>query len=686
MDGRKGGQTMKEVTWEIPPRHIPRKSTKKGDVIISQDPISPLNIEPKTTSVENKSIESNEQSQEPKVQTLVNLDDKEIQSSRVFKVKRHGMLDNSTIEALLISAFLKDIDTDDLLEGRDKEAEVVFAAPVRGDWFTNRFLGSVFDTFRGFYQQNRERISPQETANFVASQQGQTRDQSNAFEDEMNECLAARLLHRIRPEYLVDEITQRYRTRVADKLIQDYVKKRQDPNIGPIKALDEFRLECMQKLVSPENGEIIAHDWIRDFSRTMTGLKDMKLHPEKYSGFKCGISAIDEVTKGFRPGHLTVFVGAHGGFKSTTMINVGYGLWTNGYNVLYASLEMEADLMEIKLWCRSTRAVSFSKAYSGLISERGDWDRIKELEQIIETNTVSEKEIKKLKVEKERLQTAIVGIKEGSSEMELFHSKYNEFQNAKNKFYIINAGQSNKVKPSQLERWIKEMEGVFRPDVIIVDYLDLVAPETPYPDRRDQELGDICKYFRQMGKTMNFSVITAAQLKRAAIDRMRKSGANKPEKMQLGTDDIAGSHMIGADADEVMILCREDGGNRIRMFIPKSRHGVPDVDRGKILQVDPDTCTIQGDDVIEDTNIRSSMMGPKDISKGLKGVGTGKHVIRGETDDLFSPEDMKAIFGEQNISADVDNTYVEQMANAISSDFEPKTTSVNTQVDNVVDM
>jgi replicative DNA helicase len=682
---------MREASWDHPPKPPVANAKDFGP----KDPLDFINFEPKrheaprrpepTSVPEVGEPEGNGRQAEPEATLaepqaaaeppkLVDLGDEGVQSDRSFRIKRHGMLDDVTLEALLISAFLRDADTDGLLEDRDKEAETVFSSAVRGEWFTNRFLGSVFDTFRDFYRGNRSRITPDETAKFIAGSQGQTQDQANALGEEMHECLAARLLNRVRPEYLVEEMTQRYRTRTADRLYQEYVRKRKDPKVGPSKAIDDFRIECMQHLTNPAEGDIVAHDWIGDFGTTMASLKDMKLHPEKYSGFKCGITAIDDVTKGFRPGHLTVFVGAHGGFKTTTMINVGYGLWANKYNVLYASFETEAELMEIKLWCRATRAVSFSKAYSGLISESEDWQRIKELGAALEGNGLSDEEKKKLKAERDRLQEAVFGIKEGNAEMELFRQKYAEFMRAKNKFYIVNAGQSNKVRPSQLERWLKEMEGVFRPDVVIVDYLDLVAPETPYPDRRDQELGDICKYFRQMGKQMNFSVITAAQLKRAALDRMRKSGPNKPEKFQLGTDDIAGSHMIGADADEVIMLFREDGGNRIRMFVPKSRHGTPDVDRGKILQVDPDTCTIEGSDAIEDTSVRSSMMGPQDAARSMAEVKSGKYVVRGETDDLFAPEDMKVIFGHGSMGTGMDD-YDEQVGNAISSSFEPKASS-----------
>jgi len=212
----------------------------------------------------------------------------------------------------------------------------------------------------------------------------------------------------------------------------------------------------------------------------------------------------------------------------------------------------------------------------------------------------------------------------GRSDITLIDEQYQKFRESENKLYIINAGQSNKIKGSQIGRWLSEMEGSFRPNVLILDYLDLVAPETAYPDRRDQELGDICKFFRQMGQQMGFSTVTAAQFKRGAIERMRKKGLDSPEKAQFGTDDIAGSNMIGADADNVIALFREDGGNRLKMFTVKTRYGVSDIDKGKVLQVDPDTCTIQGSDEIEDTSVRAGRVSIQEGIDSMRRTGENK--------------------------------------------------------------
>lgn len=550
----------------------------------------------------------------------------EFERDRSFRVKRYGRLDDVTLEALLVSSFVKDNQSESSTSDSDwdKEAEAVFSSPVRGDWFTNRFLGTVFDTLRDAYRERRERKTITEISNFIAGGQGQTPNESDQFRDEIMECLAARLLHHTRAQYLVDEVVQRHRTRAADLLYNKYVKERSDPKVGLSKAVDNFRAACVKSLVSPSVGEISVHDWVGEYEDTIACLKDMKLHPERYAGFNCGIEAVDKATKGFRPGQLTVFVGMHGGFKSTMMLNIAYGLWLNKYNVLYASLEMEAAIMKIKLWCRATRAVSFSRLYAGLISEEGDWGRIAEIKRLLATEGMGNEQQKKLYIEKERLESALMTATPGRSDVTLMNEQYRKFMDAENKLYIINSGQSSKMKGSQIEKWLGEMEGSFRPNVLIVDYLDLVAPEVAYPDRRDQEFGDICKYFRQMGQKMDFSTITAAQFKRGTIDRMRKKGLDSPEKAQFGTDDIAGSNMIGADADNVIMLFREDGGNRLKMFTVKTRYGVPDVDKGKVLQVDPDTCTIQGSEEIEDTSVRAGRISIQEGIDSMKRTGENK--------------------------------------------------------------
>jgi hypothetical protein len=49
----------------------------------------------------------------------------------------------------------------------------------------------------------------------------------------------------------------------------------------------------MTSLADPRGALLKENDWISDHGIAMDRLWDMKMHPEKYAGFKCGIEAVD---------------------------------------------------------------------------------------------------------------------------------------------------------------------------------------------------------------------------------------------------------------------------------------------------------------------------------------------------------------------------------------------------------
>ena len=376
----------------------------------------------------------------------------------------------------------------------------------------------------------------------------------------------------------------------------------------------------------------------------------MKENPEKYSGFMCGINTIDMKTKGFRPGQLTVFAGAHGGYKSTTMLNVGYGLYERGCNVLYVSLEMEAEIVSLKLWCRASQSISYTKAYNGEFSSPEDWGRKRDIEAKLLDTTLTDKERATLNKKLAKYVAALKGKEEGKGHEDsckLEHIR-NHLASTPNQMRIITCGQSRKMKLSQLEKYIQENAKQFRPDVVILDYLDLTEAENPNPKRPDLDLGDVCKMMRALGKQYRFAAITAAQLKRSAWERLRKFGLEQPEKAQLDTDDIAGSHQIGADADNVFMLWRKPGASELMIFTAKARYGEKDTGGGTAVQVDYDTNTVADniDDLRKQTGIKSisdaynvipkaSM--PKTVVPGSEDFDDNSNLMEGTDLDLQNP-------------------------------------------------
>jgi len=257
---------------------------------------------------------------------------------------------------------------------------------------------------------------------------------------------------------------------------------------------------------------------------------DRKLHPEKYIGIKTGIKEIDEAfASPLGQGELTLFMAPPGGGKTTVMLAVADAIWRNSKkNVLYASLEMDTLKIGMKHVCNNA-AVSFSNMEEATLTE------------------VNKKDLEATFDERRAL-----------SEIA--------------KFKFLEISTAGLISTRVLEANIKALlaSGTII-DVLIVDYLELLFP--PEASREDHwiKMGYICKFLRGLGKKYGFSVISAVQMKRDAISRIRKS---KDGKMDFGADDAQGSNQISADADRIYALWIDPQDDRyIKLFTAKNRYG-----------------------------------------------------------------------------------------------------------------
>lgn len=110
-----------------------------------------------------------------------------------------------------------------------------------------------------------------------------------------------------------------------------------------------------------------------------------------------------------------------------------------------------------------------------------------------------------------------------------------------------------------------EATKAFIPDVIIVDYADLMTPETSYTDYR-HDLAVLYKGLRQIALDRNCAMITASQSNRASI------GA-RVVSLKHFAEDIQKANI----ADIVLSLCQTDDEakqSKMRVFCCKNRSGV----------------------------------------------------------------------------------------------------------------
>ena len=76
---------------------------------------------------------------------------------------------------------------------------------------------------------------------------------------------------------------------------------------------------------------------------------DRELHPEKYKGVSYGIIEIDELTGGMFPSQLYLIVGRTGAGKSRALFNIGCNAAKAGKKVMYCTIEMDAEILQ-NMW------------------------------------------------------------------------------------------------------------------------------------------------------------------------------------------------------------------------------------------------------------------------------------------------------------------------------------------------
>jgi len=76
---------------------------------------------------------------------------------------------------------------------------------------------------------------------------------------------------------------------------------------------------------------------------------DQERHPEKYRGIQYDIKEIDELTGGMFKGQLYLIIGRSGAGKSRTLFNIGCNVAKAGKKVMYCTIEMDAKILQ-NMW------------------------------------------------------------------------------------------------------------------------------------------------------------------------------------------------------------------------------------------------------------------------------------------------------------------------------------------------
>lgn len=118
---------------------------------------------------------------------------------------------------------------------------------------------------------------------------------------------------------------------------------------------------------------------------------------------------------------------------------------------------------------------------------------------------------------------------------------------------------------AQMRAKTRQVQRQHEVGVVVIDYMQLIQPPagSKRADRREQ-VDAISRSLKLMAKDLRVPVVVLAQLNRGLESRVDKKPA---------MSDLRESGAIEQDADVVMLMHREGGGDELDLLVAKNRHG-----------------------------------------------------------------------------------------------------------------
>ena len=389
---------------------------------------------------------------------------------------------------------------------------------------------SIIRLFHGYY--TRHKIPPSyRVLKTLTDRDGEDPDLLDFIE--AKECEANEI------GFCLDEIKERYNK----YLIENLVEKASDLEGDDDETIIDFNDELKRVLSKTER--LYRQDVFSEGNITET-VKDRINHykytaenPDQIRGFLSGYKELDDYTWGIKNSEMLVIGGASSSGKSLLMMNMAINAWlgsnkpsegildhSDGKNILFVSLEMSKQQLEQRI-----------DANVANIRHRG----------IARAQLSSEEESKWFRTLD-------------------FQGKYDK------KFYILDMPRGTTM--GEIEAKYESTMGLFKPDAIFIDYLQLMKPTLGQGGTDWLDVGKVSEELHEFCRKKNIPVVTAAQRKAA----QKKTGGKKIDDTSL--EDLGRSKMIGDNAAIVFIIGnREDERLRedMEIHIVKNRDGAKGV-------------------------------------------------------------------------------------------------------------
>jgi replicative DNA helicase len=339
--------------------------------------------------------------------------------------------------------------------------------------------------------------------------------------------------------YFVDEIKERYNKHLIDNFaerVSDIDESDED-----VKDYNDSMKRIISKTERLYRNDVFSEGDVKDsVEDRINQYTYTSENPEAIMGFLSGYKELDDYTWGIKNSEMLVIGGASSSGKSLFMMNMAVNAWLgsnkpheglvnagDGKNILFISLEMSKKQLEQRIDANVSNVKHRGIARGQLTGEEKDaWLRCLD-----------------------------------------FQGEYDK------KFYILDMPRGTTM--GEIEAKYENILGIFKPDAVFIDYLQLMKPTLGQSGTDWLDVGKVSEELHEFCRKKDIPVVTAAQRKAA----QKKSGGKRSDDLSL--EDLGRSKMIGDNAAIVFLIAnREDEQLRedIEIHIVKNRDGA----KGKV--------------------------------------------------------------------------------------------------------
>ena len=400
-------------------------------------------------------------------------------------------------------------------------------------------------------------------------------------------------------EWLLDEFEQFSRHKSLERAILESADLLEKGEYNPVEKLIK---DAIQISLNKDMGT----DYFEDPRARLSKLKDGN------GQISTGWPSIDrKLYGGFNRGELNIFCAGSGGGKSLFLANLGVNWAQLGLNVLYLTFELSEGLVSMRLDSMTTG-----------ISTREIFKNIDDVE----------------------LKVKMLGKKSGSIQIK----------------YMPSGKNCNDIRAYLKEYQVKK--GV-KPDVILIDYLDLMMPLSVKVSPSDLFVKDkyVSEEIRNLAMETQCITVTASQLNRSAV-----------EEIEFDHSHISGGLSKIMTADNVIGIftsraMKERGRYQIQFMKTRSSSGV-----GQKVDLEFNVETLRITDLGDEEDTRSLSQGggkgpASGLISGLKRTSVVSTTTDPETGEIIEIDPTKGI-NVPKVKADVGGAKIRAMLASMNSE------------------